>query len=328
MEAMLPFDIDELLARTLLKDERPPDGKLHPSGALTGSLRHLQLEMAGAPTIAGGSVDQFDIVSGMRSFVGTAVHHYFENVVFRGKPGMFEVKLDEWMLPGWSGTADWLLWDAERRAFVLGDLKTCKPGAIHHILTKGAKESHIWQISMYWHALYHMGIPLVDGWCIYYLPYTQLLAREGAPVRPTLQVGYPLPWEAMKARAEYRQARVDEYLTSLPIGESRSVLANYLTDALEPVQEREIRLTLNKQLKRPVIDAKLHPNWSTEFCPFPTELCDCREQKVNKIGHWDRDDAGRMVYTPSKTAEPHTPPAPEPNLIAALVKAQQEKEAA
>jgi len=57
-----------LLNNTLRGDRRPPDGKLHPSGDLIGSLRHAQLRAAGAPTI------ESEIVSDTRLMTGTQWH--------------------------------------------------------------------------------------------------------------------------------------------------------------------------------------------------------------------------------------------------------------
>ncbi len=322
---VFPHDVTELLRAKLEESQRPPDGLLHPSGAMTGSLRHLQLEMAGAPELPR------DLVSEVNLEVGTAVHELFETL-FKGLAVMTEVKLDAWMPGGWSGTADWVAWDPERRCFILGDLKTCKPGGIIWIHKGGAKESHIWQVSVYWHALRRMGLPLLNGAVVYYLPKSQLLLREGSPVAPTMQEITPLPWDVVEARMTERKRAVDAYLDSIraEVGPDRShaslTASEFLTDKLAPVQEREVRLSLNKKLKRPLIDVKLQPNWSTEFCSFPDELCNCRQQGTNKIGSWDRDEAGRLVYTPSPKASQPAAEIIEPDsaLIAALVKAQRE----
>jgi hypothetical protein len=94
------------------------------------------------------------------------------------------------------------------------------------------------------------------------------------------------------------------------------------------VQERDEKLSINKTLKRPVIDLKLEPNWSTEFCPFPSELCNCREQGSTKIGHWDRREDGTMFYTPRPGIDqPDHPTQAHPAMVADLVKAQRAKEA-
>jgi hypothetical protein len=66
---------------------------------------------------------------------------------------MQEVKLDRrWLPDGWSGTADWIFWNADLGGFVLGDLKTIKGDGITWIEKDGAKREHLWQLSAYWHA--------------------------------------------------------------------------------------------------------------------------------------------------------------------------------
>jgi hypothetical protein len=49
------------------------------------------------------------------------------------------VKLDRWMPEGWSGTADWVFWNADLGGFVLGDLETIKGDGITWIEKDGAK---------------------------------------------------------------------------------------------------------------------------------------------------------------------------------------------
>jgi hypothetical protein len=316
--------VTALLREKLATNRRAPDGKLHSSGALVGSLRHLQLEAAGAPTI------DTDLVSEVNLSIGTALHTFFEDL-FRGLPVMTEVKLDPWMPEGWSGTADWVMWDADLRGFVLGDLKSCKPTAIPYLLRGGSKESQIWQASSYWHALSDMGIPLVDRFCIYHLPKNQNTAREGSPVEPLMNTCVPVERTKLYAMMAERKALVDEYLRSVPpldgdLPEERYI-DEYLTDKLAPVQDREIQMTVNKTLKRPVIDVKLKPNWSTAYCSFPDELCDCRRQGTNKIGSWDLRDDGSPMFTATQSAlDPALVPIPDPALIAALVAAQKTKE--
>src|SRR5215213_2274771 len=114
---MLDFDVEALLRRRLEADRRPADGLLHCSGDLIGSLRHAQLRAAGAPTVIS------DIVGDTRMRIGTLTHTDFERI-FRGKPVMLEVALEDYLPTGWTGTCDWIAWNTERKAFVLGDLKT------------------------------------------------------------------------------------------------------------------------------------------------------------------------------------------------------------
>jgi len=60
--------------------------------------------------------------------------------------------------------------------------------------------------------------------------------------------------------------------------------------------------------KQEVWDLKLVPHWSSMFCPFDAELCDCSEQSVTKIGHYTLDG----FYEPRKgftEIEPYERPA-------------------
>lgn len=313
---MIPFDLTALLATKLDETNRAPDGKLHASGDMVGSLRHTMLAAAGAPQLPE------DIGSRLRLLAGTAIHDYFETEVFRGLPIMTEVKLDPYLPFGWSGTADWLIWDADRRAFVLGDLKTIKPGGINRIHAEGIKEAHMWQVSAYWHACAEAGLPLVEGAVVYYVPLGQLTASEGAKVEPTIQVMTPYPRKAIAERMGAIQAQVAAYLATLPPAPT-DYPALFVTGELAPVQERVIKYVLNKKLKRPAIDVMMAPHWSTAYCPFPDELCNCRHQTTNKFGQFDRSEDGQVVYVPGAKVPAHTaPPAPAAGLIRALVKAQ------
>ena len=56
---------------------------------------------------------------------GTLWHGWAHEALVRtGMPFMQEVKLDRWLPEGWSGTADWVFWNADLGGFVLGDMKT------------------------------------------------------------------------------------------------------------------------------------------------------------------------------------------------------------
>ena len=300
---MLDFDIESLLRRKLIADRRPPDGKLHASGDLVGSLRHAQLRAAGAPVVEG------DIVAANRLRTGTMIHHDFEKI-FRGKPVMLEVKLDPWLPEGWSGTCDWIVWNAERRAFVLGDLKTAKAEAMPWVLKEGVKESHQHQLSLYWYALRDMGIPLINGYGVFYLPITQ---NERENVQPTWQEATPLPEEYMRALADERWAATSAYLFDVN-GSRKKELNRFLHATLAPVQPLELRTYWNKAASKagkketPGVEVKLVPNWSTNYCDYPNELCDCSLQKPEKLGTWMATEAG-VVFTPSRGKEGRYDPA-------------------
>jgi hypothetical protein len=243
---------------------------------------------------------------------GTLLHHDFERI-FRGLPVMLEVKLDEYLPPGWSGTADWIAWNAEKKAFVLGDLKTCKAEALPWILKEGIKESHQHQLSSYWYALRNMGIPLVQGYGVFYLPITQDV-RE--PVQPTWQEATPLDEGYMRDLMAARWARTSEYLLSIEADTRRNPgpLGKFITPELEPVQERELRPYWNKAASKaggketPGVEVKLVPNWSTTYCEYDVKLCNCRLQKPEKLGTWMATEQG-VVFTPSRTKEGKYDPA-------------------
>lgn len=258
---MLDFDIDALLASKLAGDSRPPDGRLHPSGDLLGSLRHSQLRAAGAPTLDG------DIVSGVRMMTGTLWHTYFEDI-FRGKPVMTEVKLDQWLPEGWSGTADWIIWNHELQGFVLGDLKTIKGEGIQWVGKEGIKAEHQWQVSSYWWALYNAGLPMADGYLVYYLPQNQVVQRGSfADVKPLTLQGDVIPEEVIFPVMASRWTKTKLYIESLYWGDPCPTDENWIGDAddyvneyLAPVQDR-----VQKKLKNRTTgnhDVVLVPHWS------------------------------------------------------------------
>lgn len=325
---MLDFDPVSVLHERLLSNRRPPDGLLHPSGDLIGSLRHSQLRAAGAPMI------ESDVVNDFRLALGTMAHAWLEEK-FRSAPVMNEVKLDRWMPEGWTGTADALFWNAELRAFTLVDYKTCKPTAIPYIHKDGIKDSHLWQASCYWHAARQMGIPLVHGFGIFYLPIEQLRASDGF-VQPTFAEATPLPWESVQPVMVQRWAETQRYLRSLPQvtnyeGKPLATYDHWLTAELAPVQDRVLKTYIGKLKSGPVLDVKLVPHWSTDYCPFPNELCNCREQGSNKLGHFDLNEDGRLYFVPSRNSGfeegDDWPTLPTDDDIDRLVKAKK-KEAA
>lgn len=191
---------------------------------------------------------------------------------------MLEVKLDEWLPEGWSGTADWIPWSSKHKAFVLGDLKTLKGAGLPWLLRDGAKDSHIWQISAYWYALRDMGIPLVEGFAITYMPKDGNLSLE---VMDCKMVDEAL----LKAVMNQRKADVDAYLA----GEVE----------LAPIPPREQKRQWNKAAG--VLDLVLKPHFSSLYCRF--EDCGCKDLGQEKQGHWIRDEFGKKLYEPRKDYE-------------------------
>lgn len=317
---MIEYDIAGMLRDYLHGESRPPDGKLHPSGDLVGSLRHSQLRAAGAPTV------ESDITGDVRLMTGTMWHTFFEGMFSRHRlPVMTEVKLDRWLPEGWSGTADWIFWSDEYRAFILGDLKTIKGEGMEYINKDGIKTEHLWQLSSYWYALETMGLPLVKAFFVCYLPQN---VPTGSNVEPSMQEGRPLDRElvldTMKDRWHATRAYLD--LVSETDNNTRTLDKRgpteaelYLNEHLAPVQERVQIVRWTKATG--VFDVKFAPHWSASYCPFPNELCDCSEQGVTKIGEYDLDG----TYKPRKGYEDETPTV-EPTL--AQYKKQRKEKAA
>jgi hypothetical protein len=296
---MIPVDLRDLLHKRLLESRRPPDGLLHASGDLLGSLRHAQLRLAGAPTI------ESEIVSDIRLMTGTMWHAWVgESLVRAGVSVMQEVRLTPWFPEGWGGTADWVFWHPKYRGFVLGDLKTIKGEGMRWVLKDGAKEEHLWQLSAYWHALYDMGLPMVTGFGVLYWPMDDTTERDEL-IEPVVMECEPLPRElvhgAMADRWQATQtylAELDRYISGRPAPET---LDGYLRDSLAPEIERVQKVFWNG--KQGVFDVKLVPHWSAQFCPYPTELCGCSEQGTTKIGEYSLDGK----YKPRKGYETELP---------------------
>jgi hypothetical protein len=274
---MIPVNLTETIHASLREDRREPDGLLHASGDLVGSLRHSMLRAAGAPTL------ESEIVSDVRLMTGTFWHRYVGSVlVEQGIPFMQEVKLSPWLPEGWSGTADWLFWDAEREAFVLGDLKTTKGEAVKWLRTEGIKLEHIWQLSAYYYACLEMGLPMLRGVSVFYLPMNNTQDKQ-EQIEPILLECDPLPRDEVWAEMESRWAATKKYLASLNILEP-GVAAWYDSEYLAPEQDRVQKIWWNKS--KGVFDVKLVRHWSADFCPYPNELCACSEASQEKIGEW------------------------------------------
>lgn len=308
---MLPFNLTELLRKDLARGKRKPDGKLHASSDLVGSLRHTMLRAAGAPEKERNLL--MDIVTETSTFWHRRLG---ELLVKLGTPFMQEVNLTPWMPEGWSGTADWVFWSPEYQAFVLGDLKAQKSESFKFLRADGMKVEHKWQLSAYWYALEEMGLPLVSGISVFYLPKNHT-AEEFMSIEPILCEADVLPKDTVMERMESRWRSTKEYLDSLP---RRYGLEpdHYLTPPLAPVQDRVQKLWWDKRAK--VWNVKLVPHWSADYCPYPPELCDCSQQGSTKIGHWEINtygdhydpDAGYIRYTPRKgyeSTEPEVAPA-------------------
>ncbi len=305
MTEILPFDLGEIIHQELLRDRRPNDHLLHASSHIMGSLRHAQLDVAGAPKKTSALLDEFVLKT------GTLWHEWIHNTLRGlGVPYMAEVNLTPWLPKGWGGTADALVWHPELKAFTLLDFKTIKGEGMKFIRNDGAKSEHIAQASAYWYAARKMGLPMVKRIGVLYLPKNA--TRDKDELIEALLVDFvPLAAKPLDMEMKRRAGRVSEYITSLGFNVADQVvrpLRDYLTDALEPVQERVQKKYLDRATG--TWDVKLIPHWSAAYCPFSEELCGCGTQGSTKIGFFDTDGE----YIPRKGFEdvPVTVEPPEP----------------
>lgn len=288
---------------------RKKDGLLHASSHLTGSLRHAQLDVAGAPRRSDS------VLSLITLKTGHLWHEYMHDTLRRlGVPYMAEVNLTPWLPPGWGGTPDGFFWRPEDKMFVLGDFKTQKGEGMRFIVRDGAKEDHRFQTSLYWHGGKKMGLPLAKKIGVWYLPKNDTRNRDEV-IEPVLVDFDPIPQRELTKIAKARFNRVLDYEQSLPftpesvqirewgtepdeVDDPNVVIDEWITDALEPVQPRLQRAYFDR--KTETWDVKLVPHWSAAYCPFPDTLCDCNRHGETKIGMYDVDGS---TYIPRKGYE-------------------------
>lgn len=283
--SVLPFDISDIILNELRRNRRPNDGLLHASSHLTGSLRHAELDVVGAPKV------ESELLSEITLATGTFWHTFIHDTLRRqGVPYMAEVNLTPWMPVGWGGTADGLFLNPDLDAFVLGDFKTMKGEGIRFIVRDGAKLEHRYQLSIYWHAAKKMlggTAKIAKVVAVYYLPKNDTRDKSEV-VEPVLSDFEPIPWDELSKVTTERSNAVKEYRASLPKPNPRPLTVDeYVTDYLAPVQERQQVIYLDK--KNHTYDVLLKPHWSSAYCPYPIELCDCSTQGQTKIGMYDVD---------------------------------------
>jgi hypothetical protein len=301
---VLPLDMRQVILDGLAADESwGQDGLLHASSHLAGSLRHAQLEVAGAPAADREFAEKVTLKT------GTLWHEWVAaKLQQQGRAAMLEVKMGPWMPSGWTGTADWILWSTEYQAFVLGDFKTSKGELIRWIERDGAKTAHLWQLSAYWYALRDAGFPLVRGFGVFYMPKNTV---SGAVVEPVTIECDPIDEATLFGTMAERTEATKAYMESIGLvfGERPRVLAAgaYQSDLLAPVQERQ--LFLRWQTKEGRWDVRLEPDWSTSYCRFPDHLCDCKHQGTTKVGEWHLAGDG-VEYVARKGYEAIQPPTP------------------
>lgn len=285
--SLLPVDLTGIIEAELDEGDRKEDGLLHPSTHLAGPLRHAQLDKAGAPKKPRPLIDRIVM------HTGTMWHRQLgEWLVKNGVPVMVEVNLNPWLPRGWGGTADQIYWHPEYKAFFLTDVKTTKGESLRFRISSGASEDHILQTSTYWHALRKMGLPLLKQIGVYYLPKND--TRSADVITPVMVEFEPVPVRSLTAQMGKRKQLVDEYLDSLEEGGS------FLTDALAEVQPMEQRIFRDTASDDQIL--KLVPHWSTSYCPFVDDVCDCSSQRATVIGRYRDGD-----YLPRKGYEGYEP---------------------
>lgn len=282
---VLPFDLSEILLEELRRNRRPNDGLLHASSHLTGSLRHAQLDVVGAPRV------ESELLSEITLMTGTMWHEFIHATLRRqGVPYMAEVDITPYLPSGWGGTLDGLFLNPDLRAFVLGDFKTIKGEGIRFIVRDGAKSEHIHQLSIYWHGAKKMltgTARIANTVGVFYLPKNDTRNKEDV-VEPVLADFEPIPWADLKVITKERADAVAEYRASLPKPNPRPLEpGEYVTPELAPVQEREQVIYFDR--KTSTYDVLLKPHWSSAYCPYSNELCDCSTQGQTKIGMYDTD---------------------------------------
>lgn len=267
--SLLPVDLPNIFLSAIEENRRPYDGLLHCSSNITKPLRFTQLESVGAPSIVR------PIVQDIRMAHGTLWHEWFHSVLEKaGVNFKYEVNLDAYLPTGWGGTADWLFWHPEYKAWSLADLKTTKGEAMFFVAKDGAKTDHIYQLSAYWHALADMGIPLVKGFSIMYWPMND--TRDTVEINPVVHECDPIERDDLHSIMEAIRREVEVYQAYF------AETGDYLNPALADMPEREQKYYWNKDQQG--FDVKLVPVWYEQFCDFDEELCP--RSKTEKIGQW------------------------------------------
>lgn len=265
----MPVDLPNLFLNAIKGTRRDPDGLLHCSSDLVTPLRFVQLRAAGIPQV------ERPIAQDIRLAHGTIWHDWFHQVIAdSGIKFMYEIPLDKHLPEGWGGTADWLFYNPERDAWVLGDLKTTRGEALFFINRDGAKTEHIWQLSAYWHALADSGIALVKGFGIMYWPMND--TNDSVEIVPTVQEVQPIDRDELHSHMFAVKESVDEYKQ---VYKETGIWDN---SVLAPMPAREQKYYWNAQ--QGVFDVKLVPVWYERYCDFDEEYCP--RSKTEKIGHY------------------------------------------
>jgi len=289
--SILPVDLPNMFLGEIMANQREPDGLLHCSSDIASPLRFVQLRAIGAPSTPR------PIAQDIRLAHGTLWHEWFHAVLEKsGIEFKYELNLNEYLPPGWGGTADWLFWHPSYEAWVLGDLKTTRGEGMFFIQKDGAKDDHVWQLSAYWYALSRMGIPLIKGFGIMYWPMND--TSDAVDVTPVVAECQPIEEEVLLSTMEAIRVEVDNYRTVY------AETGQYLNPALAKMPEREQKYYWNKA--RGTFDVKLVPVWYERYCEFDENLCP--RSKTEKIGEWTVNG----VYLP-RNGYDHIQPEVEPS---------------
>jgi hypothetical protein len=290
---MPTLNLGDVIKTGLAASRRPPDGLLHCSQDLLGSVRHAQLRLAGAPE------NTEPITSSIRMQTGTLWHRYIGELLERqGIAVMREVNVTPGLPEGWSGTLDLMTWEVDPGGHMIRDLKTQRAEAFR--FANGIKEDHLWQLSAYQAAAKAMGYPMLDEVEAVYVPMNALTGRDEVGIVSERE--HVLPAADLWMRMENRWELVQAYLAIFreTIGRDRSDPQLYLNDLLAPPLPREQRIAKAKDGQ---IDVLLRPNWRAAYCPYDPPLCDCKLQGQTKIGQYVPVDDTHYTYEPREGYE-------------------------
>lgn len=219
---------------------------------------------------------------------------------------MSEVNLTPWMPEGWSGTADWIFYSPAHKAFVLGDLKTTKGESMKFKANGGMSDEHWWQLSTYYYACVNMGLKMVKGVAVMYLPMNAVMGED---VKPMIIEAEPVPKDVLNAQMVYVKEQVDAYGAVF-----HEEGGDYMNEYLAPTMPRTQKLFWASGKKYPQWDVTLVPHWLSMFCPYDDALCDCNQQGNTKIGHWYwyegdglEDNPDELIWVPRKGFEEEVP---------------------
>lgn len=308
----LQFDLTQLIHDSMKRGDRPGPKRLYLSSHLVSSLRHVQLEFAGAP------MKGETFMSLLTMQTGTLWHEYIAEQLRRKRlPVMQEVSISPYLPEGWGGTVDLVVFNEDTQRWHVVDIKTTTGEAIESLQAGGPKDAHVWQVSAYHMALSEMGFDLDPDVSLYYLPKNNVPRKE---VEPFLKTFRPIDGGTVAYHMGERKSLIDAYLEEVKrlygtLNQSYPSTEMLINELLAPPQERIQKLFRDR--KTGTAELKLVPHPSTRYCPFDVELCDCSTQGQTKIGEYDQ----LGIYIPRRGFE-HV----EPEFNSEGVRMRQEEE--